>query len=511
MLTPQPKIPVIAIMGHIDHGKSTLLSYIRNNVTIAKSSVVADDHPDQVLPELKEAGGITQHISAYEVEHKSPEGAVRKITFLDTPGHEAFSGIRKRGAHVADIAILVVSAEDGVKPQTLEALRSIKESNTPFIVAITKIDKPEASVERAKLSLAENELYVEGYGGTISAIPLSAKTGEGVSDLLDMIALTSDLEGITYDPTQQGSGYILESNLDVKKGVSATCILTDGTLQKGLYITSGTSMAPLRIVEDYTGKQIETFIAGQPVKVIGWDNLPSVGDMFHVCKDKKEAIAYIGAKLTEKSVKGDEVRFEGKILPVVIKADAGGSLEAVLSLVKSLDTERIHTKVIHSGIGTISESDLKVASGGDKALVIGFTTKVDSLAKAIAERNGIEIQTFDIIYKLSEWLQKKLETETPSIDVEEVTGTLKVLKIFSKVKDKQILGGLVENGSLKNGSSVKIMRRESEIGIGKIRELQAQKVKMDEVSMGKECGLLVEAKIEIVPGDRLQTFVISQK
>lgn len=494
MPTLQHKIPVIAIMGHIDHGKSTLLSYIRHSTR-----------------PLNEAGGITQHISAYEVEHKTSEGTIQKITFLDTPGHEAFSGIRRRGAHVADIAILVVSAEDGVKPQTLEALRSIKESNTPFIVAITKIDKPEANIDRAKLSLAENEVYVEGYGGTVSAIPLSAKTGEGVNDLLDMIALTADLEARTFDPTKHATGYILESNLDVKKGVSATCILTDGVLTKGLYIASSGSYAPLRIVEDYTGKQVDTAVAGQPVKVIGWDSLPLVGDTFAVCADKKEALAYIEQHNNKKVATEDDIRFEGKILPLIVKADAGGSLEAVLTEIKKLDTDRIHTKIIHSGIGTISENDLKVASGGEKALVIGFTTKVDALAKAIAERNNIEIQTFDIIYKLSEWLKEKLTTETPSIDVEEVTGTLKVLKVFSKVKDKQILGGLVETGSIKNGSQIKIMRRDAEIGAGKIRELQSQKVKSDEVSSGKECGMLVEAKIEIAPGDRLQTFIISKQ
>lgn len=490
----ETKIPVIAIMGHIDHGKSTLLSYIR-----------------QSSRPLSEAGGITQHISAYEVEHKTAEGKTGRITFLDTPGHEAFSGIRKRGAHIADIAILVVSAEDGVKPQTLEALRSIKESETPFIVAITKIDKPEASIERTKLSLAENEVYVEGYGGTISAIPLSAKTGEGVPDLLDMIVLTADLEGKMYDAEKPATGFILESNLDIKKGISATCILTDGTLEKGMYITSGTSTAPLRIVEDYTGKQTQSAVAGQAVKVIGWDSLPLVGDTFTVCKDKKEALVYTETFKKTKDVSEEDTAFTGKVVPVVIKADAGGSLEAVRTEIKKLNTDRIRTKVIHSGIGTISESDLKVASGGDKAIVIGFTVKVDALAKAIAERNNIDIQTFDIIYKLSEWLKEKLTSETPSIDVEEVTGTLKVLKVFSKVKDKQILGGLVETGSIKNGSAVKIMRRDAEVGIGKIRELQSQKVKSDEVASGRECGALIEAKIEIVPGDRLQTFIISKQ
>ena len=488
------KIPVIAIMGHIDHGKSTLLSYIR-----------------QSSRPLSEAGGITQHISAYEVEHKTAEGKSGRITFLDTPGHEAFSGIRKRGAHIADIAILVVSAEDGVKPQTLEALRSIKESNTPFIVAITKIDKPEANIERTKLSLAENEVYVEGYGGTVSAIPLSAKTGEGISDLLDMIVLTADLEGKTYSPEKPATGFIIESNLDIKKGISATCILTDGTLEKGMYIASGTSTAPLRIVEDYTGAQIQKAVAGQAIKVIGWDSLPLVGEMFTVCKDKKEALLSIETFKKSKDTADEDALFEGKVIPLVVKADAGGSLEAVRAEIKKLNTDRIHTKIIHSGIGTISESDLKVASGGEKALVIGFTVKVDALAKAIAERNGVTIQTFDIIYKLSEWLKEKLTSETPSIDVEEVTGTLKVLKVFSKVKDKQILGGLVETGSIRNGSAVKIMRREAEVGVGKIRELQSQKVKSEEVSSGRECGALVEAKIEIVPGDRLQTFIISSR
>ncbi len=326
-----------------------------------------------------------------------------------------------------------------------------------------------------------------------------------------MIALTAELEQNTFDSEKKATGYILESNLDVKKGISATCILTDGVLQKGLYIASSTSTAPLRIVEDYTGKQVDRACAGQAVKVIGWNSLPIIGDMCMVYEDKKDALTHVNTHQQHKNNTDTESSFNGRVLPLIVKADAGGSLEAVLTEIKKLDTDRIHTKVIHSGIGTISENDLKVASGGEKALVIGFTVKVDSLAKTIAERNNIEIHTFDIIYKLSEWLAEKLVVETPSIDVEEVTGTLKVLKIFSKVKDKQILGGLVETGSIKNGSQIKIMRRDAEIGSGKIKELQSQKIKSDEVSSGKECGMLVEAKIEIVPGDRLQTFIISKQ
>jgi translation initiation factor IF-2 len=496
------KNPVIAIMGHIDHGKSTLLAYIRGIALSKKTGV---------LPDLKEAGGITQHISAYEVSHTTAEGKKVSITFLDTPGHEAFSGIRARGAKVADIAVLVVSAEDGVKPQTLEAMRSITETHTPFVIALTKIDKPEANIERTKLSLAEHEIYVEGYGGTIPAIPLSSKTGEGVSDLLDMISLTADIENVQYDNTLLGTGYILESNLDVKKGMSATCIVTNGVVKKGNVIASGESVAPIRIMEDYTGTLQDMTVAGQPMRIIGWDTLPVVGSPFTVFSDKKAALEYVSTQSKHKIHTSTPVGFTGKILPLIVKADTGGSLEAVIAEIKKLDSPRICTQIIHSGIGTISESDLKHANGSEKAIVIGFTVKVDNLAKAIAERNGIEIQSFDIIYKLSEWLAEKMVQMTPSIDVEEVTGTLKVLKIFSKVKDKQILGGLVETGSLKLGSQVKIMRRDAEIGIGKIRELQAQKVKTEEVSAGKECGMLIEAKIEIVPGDRLQTYIISQQ
>lgn len=488
------KIPVIAVMGHIDHGKSTLLSYIR-----------------QSNKPLNEAGGITQHISTYEIQHKTSDGKVQPMTFLDTPGHEAFSGIRTRGARIADIAILVVSAEDGVKPQTLEALRMIHEAHTPFVVAMTKIDKPDASIERTKLSLAENEIYVEGYGGTVSAIPVSAKTGAGIPELLDMITLLSDLEELAYNEQNLGTGYILESNLDVKKGVSATCIITDGSISKGGFIVSGESIAPIRIMENFEGKPVEKAVAGQGVRIVGFDTLPQVGNTFVICESKKDALDMVEHYKTERKTTDTTINFSGKILPLVIKADAGGTLEAVLSEVKKLDNDRIKTKVIYSGIGTITEGDIKIAYGTELARVIGFSVKVDGLAKATAERIGVSIHTFDIIYKLSEWLEEVLKEETPSIDVEEVLGVLKVLKVFSKVKDKQIIGGLVESGTIGNNSQIKLMRRDTEIGSGKIRELQSQKIKVDTLGAGKECGLLVEAKVEIAPGDRLHAYIVSKK
>ncbi len=490
--------PVVTIMGHIDHGKSTLLSYIRKNTKA-----------------LVEAGGITQHISAYEVEHTTADGVTHKITFLDTPGHEAFSGIRRRGASVADIVILVVSAEDGVKLQTIEAQKEIVESKTPFIVAINKIDKPDANIERTKQSLAENEIYIEGYGGEIPSVNISAKTGTGVPELLDMILLVSELENITGDVDVPATGTIIESNRDIQKGISATCIIKNGTLTKGMYIASGISMAPIRIMENYLGKQIDSATFSSPIKIIGWDTLPDVGTAFQSFKTKNEAMAYIEKekqnphKISGKNTK--EKTLGVHTFPLVVKADTGSSLEAVLLQISKLGDERIVPQVIFSGIGTICENDVRLANGSHKGVVVGFNTKIDSPAHDLSDRNEIEVKTFDIIYKLTEWLEETLKQHTPKMNVDESTGTAKILKVFSRVKDKQIIGARVDRGSITLGSQVKIMRREGEIGQGRVRELQQQKNKVSEVLEGKEFGALIEAKIEIAPGDHIECFVTVEK
>lgn len=492
--------PVVAIMGHIDHGKSTLLSYIR------KSS-----------EPLNEAGGITQHISAYEVEHVSKEGKKHNITFVDTPGHEAFCGIRRRGASVADVVVLVVSAEDGVKPQTLEALSSIKNANTPFIIAINKIDKPEANIDRTKQSLTENEIYIEGYGGDIPVVALSAKTGEGIPDLLDMIILVSEMENLTGNPEVTAQGTIIESNRDIKKGISATCIIKNGTLEKGMYITSGTASAPVRIMENYLGKQIDRATFSSPVKIIGWDELPIVGDIFETHKTRDEAREKIEKeRIFRNSNKNtnnhsDDVITSTNSIPVIIKADTGSSLEALTSEIKKLTTDRMSAHIISCGIGTISENDVRLADGKEKAIIIGFNVKIDSPAKHLADRNEIEIKTFDIIYKMNEWLKEVLETRTPKIKTEETVGVIKVLKVFSKIKDRQIFGGRVEKGAVGLGSQVKILRKDAKIGEGKIRELQQQKVSVDEVKEGKEFGSMVVATVEIAPGDIIESFIITEK
>lgn len=498
--TISERAPVIAIMGHIDHGKSTILSYIRKSTKA-----------------LNEAGGITQHISAYEAEHTDEDGISHPITFLDTPGHEAFCGIRRRGAKVADIAILVVSAEDGVKPQTLEALKSIKESNTPFIVAINKIDKPEANIERTKQSLTENEIYVEGYGGDIPVIAVSGKTGQGIPELLDMILLLASMSELTGSRSLRGEGILIESNSDTKKGISATCIIKNGTIKKGMYIASGQSIAPIRIMENYLGVQVDSASFSSPVEIIGWDSLPEVGNTFMTYLTRDEATAHV-EKEKEKNTKEKNIteQFSNKDslthrFPIIVKADTGGSLEAVIHEINKLTNERVSAQIIYSGIGTISENDIRLANGSEKAIVIGFNTKTDALAKHLAERSEVEIQTFTIIYKMTEWLANLLLVRTPKISVTEFTGQAKVLKVFSKIKDKQIIGCRVESGLISVGSIFKIKRRDEEIGEGKIRGLESQKNKTDQVSEGKECGAMIEAKIEIAPGDKIESFIIVEK
>lgn len=492
-ITERP--PVVAIMGHIDHGKSTLLSYIRKSPK-----------------PLDEAGGITQHISAYEVEYISPDNKKRKITFLDTPGHEAFRGIRVRGAGVADIAVLVVSAIDGVKPQTLEAFSAIIKTKTPFIVAINKIDKPEANIEKTKQSLAESQIYVEGYGGDVPVVSVSAKTGEGVAELLDMIVLIAELEKLTGDKSLSATGVVIESNRDIQKGISATCIIKNGSIKKGMYVVSGLAQAPVRMMENYLGESLETVSFSSPVKIIGWDILPEVGDVFKTFKNRDEARKEVEAVKEKIKVNVSPINIQPvNNIPIIVKADTGSSLEAVLSEIDKLTTERIAAKIILSGIGSIGENDVHTADGKRKAVVIGFNVNIDSPAKNLALRNEIEVKTFDVVYKMIEWLKETLEKNTPKVKVDESTGYAKILKIFSKSKDRQILGGRVEKGSIKLGSQVKILRRQAEIGQGRIRELQAQKIKCDEVTEGKEFGVMIEAKIEIASGDHIESFIIVEK
>ncbi len=485
--TESKKPPVVAIMGHIDHGKSTLLSYIRKS-----------------MKPLNEIGGITQSISSYEIIHKNEQGQDEKITFIDTPGHEAFRSIRKRGANIADIAILVVSAEDGVKPQTLEALKFIKESSTPFIVAITKIDKPDANIEKTKTSLAENEIYIEGYGGTIPVVYVSAKTGEGVKSLLDMILLISDMEGSFGQKSKEASGFILESNKDSKNGITATCIIKNGSLQVGDFLITGDSTAKIKMIENCDGKKIPNATFSSPVKIFGFDNLPKAGEEFKVFKDKESAEKMKG-QITKDE---DQIDLNSKhLFPIIVKADTVGRLEAVLYEISKLNNEEISTKIIKSSVGNITEADVKLASGKENTLILGFGIKIDNLASNLAQRTGVSIKIFDIIYKISEWLQEELKNKIPKDEnTFEIKGTAKVLKTFSKVKDRQVIGCKLEQGVIKTGSNIKVFRREEEIATGKVKKLQIQKTETDKIDTERDFGSMVECKIEIVSGDKIIAY-----
>src|SRR3989344_5899807 len=483
--------PVIAIMGHIDHGKSTLLDYIR-------SSNVAS----------KEIGGITQHIGSYEAVHKSKDGTENRITFLDTPGHEAFTAIRSRGARAADIAVLVVSGEEGVKPQTVEAANCIKEANIPYIIAITKIDSPKADIERTKQSLAEHEIYVEGYGGDVPWTAISAKTGEGISDLLDLLLLASDIADIKADTDAKPEGVVVESHLDKREGITAMVIIKNGTIKTGQVVVAGKSYAVIRNLKSFDGKKINQATFSSPVRIYGWSELPDAGMPFEVHDDKKTALSQIARRIdhTKHSETTEKDHKEKKVLNLVIKADTFGSLEAIVNEINKIADDTVSLNITHADVGEFSLNDVKKAEGMNEVLVIGFNTRIDPQATRYAERINVEIMSFEIIYKLVEWLKATVEERKPKIDVEETRSSAKVLKVFSRNRDKQIIGGRVEEGSVFLGEDVKIKRSDAEIGKGKIKELQQQKIKATEAKKDTEFGALIQCPIEIVPGDRIEGF-----
>ncbi len=505
----QNRPPVILVTGHIDHGKSTLLDYIRKtNVTEG------------------EVGGITQRLSAYEVTHKGVDGLEKKITFLDSPGHEAFSGMRSRGAKAADIAILVVSAEDGVKAQTVEALKTIEAQKIPYIVALNKIDKPGANIEKAKASLAENGIYIEGFGGTIPIILISAKTGTGIPELLDMIVLVSDLQELTGDASALGEGVVLESHADPKRGISATLLIKNGVVERGAYVVAENAFAPIRIFEDFMGRQLDTATFSSPIMIAGFSEAPNVGAPFKVFPTKKEAeeesLSHAKAKkffetkpnvvIKKKGEEGyGEETLEKKMIALIVKADTAGSLEAIEKEITKFKKESISWNIVQRGIGAVTESDVKLASSLKDSLLVSFNVKTEKGASELALRLDFPINSFDIIYKLLEWFGAEIETRKPKFETEEVTGSIKILKFFSKSRDEQVIGGRVQRGIIITGNHVRILRRDFEIGRGKIVQLQQQKDKVKEVGEGTECGLMVESKVEIAPGDMLEAYTIVTK
>jgi len=492
--------PIVVVMGHIDHGKSTLLDYIR------KTNVVE-----------KETGGITQYISAYEVVHKDEKGNDKKITFLDTPGHEAFSKMRERGAEIADIAILVVSAEDGVKPQTIEAWKTIVESKIPYIVGINKTDKPGANVEKTKTELAENEIYLENYGGTVPYAEISAKIGTGVDNLLSLILILTEVEDLTGNSAEDASGFVIEVNLDSRRGILATLIIKNGSIKKGMTVVVENTMCSTRIIENFRGEMIDEATFSSPIRIVGFDKMPRVGAQFKSFQKKSDAEKYIKSwKEDENSKKTKETNLSTgeinkKIIPIILKADVAGSLEAIEKEIAKIKNENAEFKIVAKSIGPISESDIKGVASGVNALVIGFNVKADKSAVEMAENRGITISFFDIIYKMTEWLQIQMEERRPKIETIETTGRAKIIRAFSRTKERQIVGGKVIEGQINLNSTVRIMRREFEIGRGKIVNLEKSKTKTSVVEEGVEFGMMIESKIEIVSGDIIESFSITQK
>ncbi len=485
--------PVVAIMGHIDHGKSTLLDYIR------KSNITA-----------QEAGGITQHLGAYEITHKGSDGVARRITFLDTPGHAAFDGIRERSARVADIAILVVSGEEGVKPQTVEAYKHIQATELPFIVAITKSDSPKTNIERVRQSLAEHEIFVEGYGGGVSSLPVSGKTGDGIPELLELILLAADMAEITYNPHATAQGVVIEARREEKRGNAATIVIKEGTLRIGTWLSCGEATTPVRFIENDRGEQVQNATASQPVRVIGWSMLPPIGMPVFMHSDKKMAEA--AATLHRKPMTSPKAAIptpapEGTPrhrLELIIKADTASSVEAIVNETHKLSTPGVLITIASAGVGDVTENDIKLAQTRGDCTIICFNVSIKRPLVEMAERQHTPILSFDIIYKLVETIEALVKDRTPKTALTTTDARLKVLKIFSVEKDKQIIGGRIEEGTLTAGVPITIIRRNAPLGPGKVRGLEHNRQKITEVTTGIECGAMIESKILIAPGDILE-------
>lgn len=485
--------PVVVVMGHIDHGKTTLLDYIRqSNVAV------------------RESGGITQHIGAYEVEQNG-----NKITFLDTPGHGAFSRMRVRGARVADIGILVVAADDGVKPQTLEALKAAQDAELPYIVAITKIDKPDANPDKVKGELAEHGVLLEGWGGSIPVAHVSGKTGDGIPNMLELISLLADLEELTADPAARGKGVVIESQMDARRGVTATLLITDGTLSQGDWVVAGCLAASIKTLEDYKGASIDKATFSSPVRVLGFTHPPAVGDEFIAYKNKKdaeEALRAIAVPVNEskaetgESASAVEGAVEPVTIPLVLRSDVAGSREAIEGEIAKLVFPEVRLRILRSDVGDITDDDIKFVISHPSAIVLGFKVKIGSAVKSLAEQRKVEVKTFDIIYELLEWLEKVMEERIPAEVSKTEEGKLKVLKIFKKERNRQVFGGKVTSGVVTKGRKFEVIRAGRTVGEGKITSLQKNKVDADEVREGFECGLAGEVSVDLMGGDTLSLY-----
>ncbi|MEK7195991.1 MAG: translation initiation factor IF-2 [Patescibacteria group bacterium] len=465
--------PIVVVVGHVDHGKTSLLDYIR------KTNVVS-----------KEVGGITQSTGGYEIEHPSTgSGQAKKITFIDTPGHEAFSKMRERGAEVADIAILVVAGDEGFKPQTTEALSILRSSETPFLVAITKADKPGFNLEKIKSDLITNGVYLEGNGGDISWQAVSSKNGEGVNELLDLILLMGEVLDLQYDPKASATGFVLESLKDMKRGVVAYLILKNGILKEGDEIATPSARGKIKTLENFLGERTKNLVPSAPASMLGFESIPLVGEEFFTGDRAGETW-----KMEEKE-KVEKVPEDAGKVKAILKSDTSGSLEVLSQVLAHLVTLK------GMSVGDVTDGDVKsaVSSG---SIIVSFGVKTNKAAEGLAKAQSVQIFSNDIIYKLVEEIDKyKKEKDGPVY-----VGELDILRVFGNKDKKQIIGGVVKVGEIRVGSDVRIIRNESVLGEGKIVNVQAGKKDVPSIPEGTEGGLLLDSETRVRAGDRIKAL-----
>ncbi len=493
----KPRPPVVTVMGHVDHGKTSLLDYIRH------TNVVAG-----------EAGGITQHIGAYQVERNG-----KKITFIDTPGHEAFTAMRARGAQVTDIAILVVAADDGVMPQTNEAIDHARAANVPIVVAINKIDKAIADPERVKKQLADLGLPVEEWGGSMIAVPVSAKQGTGIDTLLEMILLVAEMSDLRANPDRKAVGTVIEGKLDRSRGPSATLLVQNGTLRVGDHIVIRETYGRIRAMLNEAGKRMKIAAPSMPVVVLGLSDVPQAGDTFRVVSDEKTARALAADRAEQRRAEEqrpvralslDDIYAQMqagaiKELNVILKADVQGALEPVAGSLEKLGDEDLRVRIIHQGTGNITESDISLAIAS-QAVVIGFNVQAEPAARAMAETEGIQIRYYQVIYKLIEDIDKALKGLLEPVYEKVITGHAEVRAIFRISKIGKVAGVYVEDGTVKRNAQVTVLRDNEEIANGTITSLKRFTEDVSEVAAGLECGVGLDNFQDFEEGDIIEVY-----
>ena len=495
-----PSLRYVCVMGHVDHGKTSLLDAIRNtNVTRG------------------EAGGITQHIGAYVVNIKG-----QKITFLDTPGHEAFTAMRMRGANATDIAVLVVAADDGVMPQTVEAISHAKAAGVEIIVAINKIDKPSANVERVKQELSEYELIPEDWGGSTIFVPVSAHTGEGIENLLEMILLTAEVSELKANPNREARGLVIEAQLDKGKGPVATILVQKGTLHVGDFIAAGACNGKVRAMMDDKGRRVKEAGPSTPVEILGLGDVPNAGEILMSFESDKEAKNFAGAFVTEnksrllEETKGklsldnlfDQIQASDlKELPIIVKADVQGSVEAVKQSLTKLSNEEVIVKVIHGGVGAINESDVSLAATSN-AIIIGFNVRPDTTAKQLAEQEGVDLRLYKVIYQAIEDVEAAMKGMLDPVFEEKVIGHAEVRQLFKASGVGTIAGSYVLDGTFQRNCKVRITRGEDQIFEGELASLKRFKDDVKEVRAGYECGLVFNDFNDVKEEDKVEAYIM---